>query len=117
MNWQGNALGNFAKALLNTLEIGTEPDDIIVKRIRTVVQAFQQYEEDLVRQMCQINVKCKVVARGTVDDETGQELAHWTIAFERGISAHIPLNNAAADRLVAKDYRFFASHPLKLTRT
>ena len=102
VNWQGNALGNFAKALLNTLEIGTEPDDIIVKRIRTVVQAFQQYEEDLVRQMCQVNVKCKIVARGTVDDETGQELAHWTIAFEGGISAHIPLNNAAADRLVAK---------------
>ena len=107
VNWQGNALGNFAKALLNTLALGSEPDDIIVKRIRTVVQAFQQHEAKLIGQMCQINVKCKVVARGVVDDDTGQALAHWTIAFEGGTFAYIPLDNAAAESLVTKGLPVF----------
>ena len=85
INWQGRALGNFARALLKTLEIESEPDDILVNRIRTVMHAFQQYEAELVRQMCQVNVRCRVVARGAVDDETEEELAHFTIAFEGGV--------------------------------
>ena len=34
VNWQGHALGNFAETLMNTLEIESEPDDFVVRRIR-----------------------------------------------------------------------------------
>ena len=52
VNWQASALGNFAQALLNALEVEREP---VTKRIRTVTQTFQQYEEKLVQQMCHRN--------------------------------------------------------------
>ena len=107
VNWQTSALGNFTQALLNTLEIESESGNIVTKRIRTVMQAFQQHEEELVRQMCQVNVKCRVVAQGITDEETGEELARFTIAFEGGASAHIPLNSNAADRLMAKELPVF----------
>ena len=107
VNWQANVLGNLAETLLNALDIRSEPDDIVVKRIRTVTQAFQQHEEALVRQMCQVNVKCRVVEQGAIDDETQAELARFTIKFEGGASAHIPLNSSAADKLMAKGLPVF----------
>ena len=106
-NWQASALGNFAQALLHTLEIETEPDNILTKRIRTVMQAFQQYEEELVQQMCQVNVKCRVVEQSTIDDETNAELTRWAIKFEGGVSAYIPLNDNAADKLTTKGLPIF----------
>ena len=110
VDWQNDALGNFAKALLNTLEARSEPDDNSIRRIRTATHAFQQHEEELVRQMCQVNVRGKVVARGTVDAETGKELARFTIEFEGGGAAYIPLNNNAADMLTAKGLHLFQLH-------
>ena len=83
------------------------PDDITTKRIRTVLQAFQRHEAELVRQMCQINVRCRIVERGTVDDETGKELARFSVVFEGGTSAYIPLDNVATDRLTAKGLPVF----------
>ena len=107
VGWQGHTLGNFAEALMNTLEIESEPDDFVVRRIRVVVQAFQRHEEEIVRQMCQINVRCKVVRREVVDNETGAELAHFGIAFEGDAFAYIPLNRDAADRLMTKGLQVF----------
>ena len=102
VNWRGDALGNFAEALRNTLEINSDPDDFVVRRIRTIMKAFQRYEEEIIRQMCQVNVKGKVVERTVVDEETGAELARFGIAFEGGAFAYIPLNGSAADTLMAK---------------
>ena len=107
VNWQASALGSFAQALLNTLEIESEFGNIVTKRIRTVMQAYQQHEEELVRQMCQVNVKCRVVTRKAVDDETGKALAQFAIAFEGGASAYIPLDGNAAERLMAKGLPVF----------
>ena len=98
-NWQGNTLGNFAKALLNALNTAGNTQSSIVKRIRATVNLFQQQEEELINQMCQVNVQGKVVEHGIVDSETGKALAHYTIQFERGLSAYIPINNTAADKL------------------
>ena len=106
-NWHASALGNFAQALLNVLEIGSEPDDILVRRIRIVMHAFQQYEAEIVRQMCQVNVRCRVVEQSTIEEETKTELARLTIEFEGGASAHIPLNRSAADKLMAKGLPVF----------
>ncbi len=106
-NWQEHALGNFAQALINTLEIESEPDDSVIRRIRTIVRAFQQYEEAIVTQMCQVNVKGKVVEREVVNDETGAELTRFGIAFEGGAFVYIPLNNTAADKLIAKGLQVF----------
>ena len=107
VSWQGHALGNFAQALINTLEIESDPDDFAVRRLRTVVRAFQQHEEEIVRQMCQINVRGRVVGREVVDEETGEELARFAIAFEGGVSAHIPLNGDAAGRLTTSGLPVF----------
>ena len=107
VNWRGDALGNFAEALMNTLEINSNPDDFAVRRIRTIVRTFQRYEEEIVRQMCQVNVKGKVVGRTVVDDETGAELARFGIAFEGGAFAYIPLKGSTADKLMAKGHQVF----------
>ena len=107
VNWQASVLGNFAQALLNTLEIESEPDDTLVRRIRIVMQAFQQHEEELVKQMSQVNVRCRIVKQGAIDDKTQAELARFTIEFEGGASAYIPLNSRAADKLTAKGLPIF----------
>ena len=78
-----------------------------MRRIRTIVRTFQRHEEEIVRQMCQVNVKGKVVGRTVVDNETGTELARFGIAFEGGAFAHIPLNGSAADKLTAKGEQVF----------
>ena len=102
VNWHGRALGNFAKSLLSALEIQGEPNGSAIGRVRSVVEAFQQHEEEIVQQMCHINVRSKAVKHKTVDDETGKELAHFMIAFEGGASACIPLDTHAEDRLKEK---------------
>ena len=107
INWQGYTLGNFARALLNTLEIESEPGDFVVRRIRTIVQSFQQHEAEIVSQMCQINVRGRIVEQGVVDEETGEELARFRIAFEGDTFAYIPLDSKTADRLTAKRLPIF----------
>ena len=107
VNWEGHAFGNFAQAVMNTLEIENEPDDFAVRRLRTVVRAFQQHAEEIVQQMCQINVRGKVVGREVVDEETGTALARFAIAFEGGTFAYIPVNSAAVGRLTAKGLPVF----------
>jgi len=51
-NWQGNALGNFALALLNAVDIRDKSHGNAVKRLRTVVQTFEWLEEEIIQQMC-----------------------------------------------------------------
>jgi len=107
-NWQGSALGNFAKALLNVLETTGQPYGNAVRRIRTTLQAFEQYKEELITQMCHVNVRSKVVARGIIDAETGKELARFSIEFEGGTSVYLPLDTDAADGLRTKGLPFFS---------
>ena len=47
VNWKADALGNFAQNLLNALEIKGESHDVVVKRIRSALQAFEWQEEKL----------------------------------------------------------------------
>ena len=110
INWEGCVLGNFAKALLNVLEIKNTAHGGLVKRVRTTLPTFQWQEEALVEQMRQVNVRGKVVTRGIVDDETGRELARFTIEFEGGAFAYIPLDNKAVNVLTAKGFPFFPLH-------
>ena len=52
VKWQGSALGNFAKALLNALETKEQAENSrIVRRVRSVMQAFDGQEEILIQQM------------------------------------------------------------------
>ena len=110
VNWQGSALGNFATALLNATEIRDKFHADSIRRLRTVIQTFKWLEAEIIQQMCHVNVQGRTVARGTVDPQTGEELARFTIEFERGISAYIPLDAAAADRLAAEGLSFFRLH-------
>ena len=107
INYQGDALGNFATALLNATEIRDKSHANAIRRFRTVIQTFKWLEAELIQQMCHVNVQGRVIARGTFDPETGAELARFTIEFAGGISAYIPLDAAAADRLAAEGLPFF----------
>ena len=107
VNWQGSALGNFAKTLLNALEIKGKLHSDAVKGVRAAIQSFEWQAEELIRQMCQINVRGKVVTGGVVDTDTGKELARLRIEFEGGASAYIPLDANAAAQLMAKGLPFF----------
>ena len=71
------------------------------------MQAFEWQEEEIIRQMCQVSVKGSVVESGFIDEETRQELARFSIEFEGGAAAYIPLNDNASDILMAKDLPFF----------
>ena len=109
-NWRDSALGNFAILLLNAVGIRDKSHAHSIKRLRTVMQMFEWLEEEIIQQMCHVNVQGRVVARGAIDAETGEELARYTIEFERGISAYIPLDAAAVDRLTAQEMPLFELH-------
>jgi len=110
MNWKGDALGNFAQNLLNALEIKGKSHDTAVKRIRAAVQAFEWQKEEIIRQMSQVNVMGRVVARGFIDTETGEELARFIIEFDGGASAYIPCDDNARGIFMEKELPFLALH-------
>jgi len=114
VNWRGEVLGNFANALLNALEITGKSHGDAVKRIRTVMRAFEWHETELIEQMCQINVRGRVVERSYIDDETDEELARFTIEFAGGVSAYIPLNDNALNTLKTKGLPFFPLYDFTL---
>ena len=107
INWQGHALEHFSKALVDAVEIKGDPDESAVRRIRATMQAFERQADDLIQQMCQVNVRGRVSAREFVDDETGEILARFMIAFDGGSSAYIPLDKGAKERLTAKGVPVF----------
>ncbi len=107
VNWKGSALGNFALALLNAVEIRDKYHANSIKRLRTVIQTFEWLADEIIQQMCCVDIQGRVVARGAIDAETGEELARYTIEFEGGISAYIPLDAAAAASLAAEGLSFF----------
>lgn len=102
VRWEGSVLGDFARFLLNAIEINGTPDSSAVQRVRAAFRAFASEEDTLIKQMCQVNTQGRVIAHAVVDEETGEELARFRIAFEGGASAYIPLNTTAAERLTVK---------------
>ncbi len=110
VNWQGSALGNFAIALRNAVGIRDKSRVDAIRRLRTVVQTFEWLEDEIIQQMCHIKVQGRAVPRDVIDTETGAVLARYTIEFGRGVSAYIPLDGAAADRLVAQGLPVFQRH-------
>ncbi len=110
VNWQGNALGNFAVALMNAIETQGDPYGNPIGQVRAVVVAFQQHEDEIIQQMCYINVQGTVVARRTVDTETKTELARYAIDFHCGATAYIPLDANAEDRLRAMELPILQLH-------
>ena len=107
INWQGSALGDFAKALLHAVEIKDIPHADAVKRIRAVIRAFEWQHKRLIRQVCQVIVWGKVVPRGYVDPDTGRQLARFSIKFEGGASAYIPNDKKASKTLTEKGINVF----------
>ena len=106
-NWQDDALGNFAIVLLNAVKIRDKSHAESISRLRTAVRIFEWLEEEIIQQMCHVNVQGRVVAREIIDAESGEELARWTIEFEGGIFAHIPVDAEAVEKLVAQDLPIF----------
>ncbi|MCY3550399.1 MAG: winged helix-turn-helix domain-containing protein [Candidatus Poribacteria bacterium] len=54
-NWQGNALGNFALALLNAVEIRDKVHGDAIRRVRAVLETFEWLEEEIIQQMCHVD--------------------------------------------------------------
>ena len=107
VNWKGSVLGNFARFLLNAIEVKGASDSSRIRRVRAAFRAFASEEDTLVQQMCQVNVRGRVIKCGVVDEETGAKLAQFRIAFEGGASAYIPLNKPATDKLTVKGLPHF----------
>ena len=101
VDWQGRALAYLANALLNALKQRGQPYDNPIPRIRAAVEAFQQHEDELIQQMCQLNMQGKVVEHVHVDAKTKQELTRFAIEFEDGTILYIPLNVKAENILKA----------------
>ena len=81
VNYQGETLGNFASALLYTIEIKGEPHALVVKRIRIVIQAFQPQAEEIIKHEPAL----------TFWEQLNRFFEHYT----RNADAPIRLNNAA----------------------
>lgn len=107
VNWQGEALGNFANFLMNAFEPNKMYNSDTIKRIRSTVQAFEWQEQEIVRQMQQVNVSCQVTEPGYVDPDTSQELAKYTIKFKGGAYAYLPLNNDTREMLIERKLPVF----------
>ncbi len=105
--WKGNALGSFADALINALQTGDVPNGNAIRCVRAIIQAFEPQEDDLIQQMCLVNISGKVVPRELIDDETGNPLAHFSIEFEGGTSAYIPLDENTTTRLIKQKIQVF----------
>lgn len=107
VNWQGQPLGNFANFLGNAFELKGRFYQDTLRRIRTTIQAFLWQEEEIIKQMCQVNIPCKVTEQNYIDPDTDEELAQFTIEFQNGATAYVPLNNTAKDILKEKEIPFF----------
>lgn len=55
VNCVGTALGNFAGALLNILEVRYMPYRNPIGQVRGVVEAFNQHEDEIIEQLCSID--------------------------------------------------------------
>ena len=75
-NWQGRALGNFAKTLRNALEIKGKHHADAVKGVRAVIQSFEWQAEEIIRQMCQI--QDTKTAKDTKEPSTVYSDPNWT---------------------------------------
>ena len=74
-----------------------------MKRIRSIVQAFQHQADKIIEQMCEVNVECRIIEKGYIDNDTDEELAHYTMKFENGARVYVPLNDVAAGILEEKN--------------
>ena len=73
INWNGSALGNFAKTLLHAVEIEDKFHADSVKRIRTAIQVFEWQEEELIKQMSEVNVESSDIA----GDRINSDWTYW----------------------------------------
>ena len=82
-NYQESALGYFAVALLNAIEIRDKTHANSVKRLRTVVQTFEWLEEEIIQQMCHVNAETveNIQAFPTVSSDPNWTLWHQLKRF------------------------------------
>ena len=97
--WQGAELGNFAKTMLSALDVKDKLYGDAVRGVRAAMQIFELQEDKLIEQMGQVIAQGRLVEQELVDPDTREILVLYIVKFECGISAYIPLNSSAADKL------------------
>ncbi|MDD9975415.1 MAG: hypothetical protein OXU27_15490 [Candidatus Poribacteria bacterium] len=85
INWSGTVLGQFAKTMLNAIQITDSQHGDIAKRIRTVVQAFEGLEDNIIQQMCQVNCPGKDGSRIATDIESAIQFGILDISTSENI--------------------------------
>ena len=85
INWGGEALGQFAKTVLNAIRITDSQHGDIAKRIRTVVQAFERLEDAIVQQMCQVNCTDEDASKVPIDIDSAIQLEILDISTSEGV--------------------------------
>ena len=96
VNWQGQALENFSNALLNALEIRGEPHSAVVKRLRTVIDAFEPQEAEIIKQMPPVNIESQALPTVYSDPNLTfwQQLKRFFAHYTRNADAPIRLDNS-----------------------
>ncbi|MDE0016106.1 MAG: hypothetical protein OXU51_07970 [Candidatus Poribacteria bacterium] len=79
VRWQGDALGNLAISLLNAVEIRDRSHAKSIKRLRTVIRTFEWLEEELIQQICYVNIQNRIDTGDAMEAETGEALTRFTI--------------------------------------
>lgn len=80
VNYQEHVLGDFARFLLNAIEIKGTPESSAVRRVRAAFRAFASEADILVEQMCQVNVQGSImpmseaIALGILDTTTVESI-------------------------------------------
>ena len=80
VNYEEHVLGDFARFLLNAIEIKGTPESSAVRRVRAAFRAFASEADILVEQMCQVNVQGSImpmseaIALGILDTTTVESI-------------------------------------------
>ena len=104
-NYQGSAVGYFATALLNAIEIRDKTHANSIKRLRTVVQTFEWLEEEIIKQMCHVDA---ATLENTQVSPTVSSDPNWTFWHQlKRFFAHYTRDADAPMRWENKVLRFY----------
>lgn len=119
--WSSNLdiypLCDFAKSLLHILSLENMSNTDIIRRIRSVVQAFKWQKKDIIKQIGFVRVQAKVLENSYFDDDTGLPLANYIVEFNDCVTSYIPYNENAKRILEERGVSVFPLHNFSLNET
>ena len=90
VNWQDDALGNFALVLLNVVEIRNRTHGNFIRHLRSAIRMFEWLEEELIQQMCHApleNIQTSPTVRQDPDWTIWHQLKRFFAYYTRDVDA------------------------------